>query len=190
MRGLTLHEPYASAIVYGPKRIENRTWGNSRLQGEVLAIHAAKRRWNPTEGELEAIRNLWPEVPVPERMQSGCIIGTARIKEVCRKTNARVRDDPWCTGPVCWVLHMVSSLQVPIYCQGNKGLWELDKDIARQMNQPIAQAVLCGCGEGKLATVLMPSIDRVRYACTDCAGITKPLPGHTRYKWKKDGRQQ
>lgn len=38
VRALTLKQPWASAVVFGPKRIENRTWRGP--VGERIAIHA------------------------------------------------------------------------------------------------------------------------------------------------------
>jgi hypothetical protein len=50
VKALTLHQPWATLIAHGVKRIETRSWSTS-YRG-ALAIHAAKRR-PPT---------LWPKV--------------------------------------------------------------------------------------------------------------------------------
>ena len=43
MLALTIHQPWASAIVLGPKRVENRTWRPpATLVGQRLAVHAGK----------------------------------------------------------------------------------------------------------------------------------------------------
>ena len=44
MRALTLWRPWSDAIVFGPKRIENRTWvPPASMIGRYLAIHAGVR---------------------------------------------------------------------------------------------------------------------------------------------------
>lgn len=54
-RALTLHQPYATAIAYGPKRIETRSWpAPPAAIGQRLLIHAAKRR--PVEGDAWDLR--------------------------------------------------------------------------------------------------------------------------------------
>lgn len=44
MRGLSVKQPWAGAIAYGPKRVENRPWmAPSSIIGETIAIHASSR---------------------------------------------------------------------------------------------------------------------------------------------------
>lgn len=179
MRGLTLWQPYASAIINGPKRIENRKWGTPRLVGVTLAIHAALRRWNPTMMELLQMRKLWPGCPDPERLETGTILGTARIKAVCGPEDEHAKGSPWATGPVCWVLDKVSPLASPVPCKGNRGLWKIPAEIHSQIVKPTPKTGLCQCGE-KQADVMIQSPGGLSFACTDCAGITAPLPGHVR----------
>ena len=43
IKGLSITQPWASAIVLGSKRIENRTWRPPEdMMGEYLALHASK----------------------------------------------------------------------------------------------------------------------------------------------------
>lgn len=70
---LTLIQPWASLIVAGPKRVENRTWRPNPLRpGDYLAIHAGTwhtRRGGPIEGwaaalEIARERGLFAELPL------------------------------------------------------------------------------------------------------------------------------
>lgn len=80
VRVLTVREPWASAIVYGPKAVENRTWATS-YRG-LLAIHAgmstAVLRDEMTMGRVRA---AWPECPDEATLlgRRGFILGLAHL---------------------------------------------------------------------------------------------------------------
>lgn len=58
MRGLTLHQPWATAVAFGLKTIETRSWGVA-YRGE-LAIHAALE-WNgKLRAQAEQFARDWP----------------------------------------------------------------------------------------------------------------------------------
>ena len=74
MKALTLWEPWASAIIHGPKRIENRPWKPwDSVMGQRIAIHAGKRYDADAFG---GIAEVWPEVNQDGR--SG-ILGVATV---------------------------------------------------------------------------------------------------------------
>ncbi len=78
MRALTFYQPWGTAIVSGPKRIENRPWkAPDKLIGQTFLIHAGKTY---DKDGAESIRELWPELP--EDVPQGCIIGAARLVAV------------------------------------------------------------------------------------------------------------
>ena len=57
MKGLSLWQPHAQAIALGLKPYETRHWP-TRYRGP-LAVHAAKRLWNPADSwDQEALRQL------------------------------------------------------------------------------------------------------------------------------------
>ncbi len=97
IKALTICQPWAWAIVAGHKRIENRSWP-TRYRGP-LAIHAGlSRRWLP-EGEAFIRRQgIW----LPPDLEFGAIVGLVDLVD-CLPL-AAVADDPWASGPVCWVL--------------------------------------------------------------------------------------
>lgn len=80
-RALTIWEPWASAIVHGDKRIENRTWRPPRtILDEVIAIHAGKTF------DQEALNELVEAGMIDGLMtdetfeyHAGHIIGVARV---------------------------------------------------------------------------------------------------------------
>ena len=71
MKALTVLQPWAWALIHGPKRIENRSWA-TYYRGP-LVIHAGKsKKWLD-----EGIPALWNEVSL-----SLMILNTAQLSEL------------------------------------------------------------------------------------------------------------
>ena len=90
LRGLTVRQPWASAIVHGPKRIENRDWKPTRKTVPVpgwFAIHAGDvEAWwrramssGASNAMARQIRRLWPAALIAE-FPRGAVIGLARLE--------------------------------------------------------------------------------------------------------------
>lgn len=123
MKALTLWQPWATLIVLGPKRIENRTWLPSTfLIGQRIAIHAGKRCDGHAvlDHEETLVRILGGYKDLP----SGAILGTARLVGTTRHST-----DPWFTGPVGWILDDVRPLSEPLPCKGAQGFWNIPMDV-------------------------------------------------------------
>lgn len=110
---LTLWQPWASAIAYGTKRIENRSWPTDH-RGLVL-IHAG-RTIDPNAKDASLARPFLRR-PFPK----GAIVAVARL-ESCHE------DDGWCTlwsarGSWHWRLSTVVPLARPLPWPGARGLW-------------------------------------------------------------------
>ena len=94
MRGLSLRQPWASAVAHGGKRLENRGprgWthlergiaGLGAIAGQVIAIHASVS--TPTTSDLLGVSNAIGR-PVPADWEiGGSIVATARVVDVMRK---------------------------------------------------------------------------------------------------------
>ena len=66
MKALSIQQPWAWMILYGTKRVENRTWATS-FRGPFL-IHAGLK------ADREATADLAAEIrSVPERFSVGCL---------------------------------------------------------------------------------------------------------------------
>ena len=102
MKALSVLQPWAWAIVHGPKRIENRTWA-TRHRGPLL-IHAGKGRQLLPKRSEPGRQLCLPDgtgVPVDE-LSFGGVIGVVDVVD-CVPV-ADVKDDPFAEGPWCWVL--------------------------------------------------------------------------------------
>lgn len=120
MMALSIRQPWADAIVYHGKDVENRSWP-TRYRGPVL-IHAAKA-WGPEEratlAELIA-RDMMPFTSAP---QLGGIIGRAEIVGCVTAMDSR-----WFHGPYGFVLRNAEPLPF-LPCRGALGFFEPDVEL-------------------------------------------------------------
>lgn len=115
MRALTIRQPWAAAIAFADKRVENRTWPTS-YRGPIL-IHAGKsldRRSGPMVAS--ALRGL--------QLERGAVLAVARIVGCHDSTDEKTPCTPWsATGLFHHVLDEVTALPLPISWPGAQGLW-------------------------------------------------------------------
>jgi hypothetical protein len=122
---LTIHQPWAWAIVHESKRVENREWSPPReVIGEYIAIHAgAVPRTKKAHAEMG---NVAREIgaPTTDRLVFGAVIGVARVVRVL---HAEPRPSSphfaWWVGPIGWELDNVFALDTPLQCRGQRKLW-------------------------------------------------------------------
>lgn len=96
MKTLSIRQPWASLILLGIKRIENRSWpAPSALIGQRLAIHAARK-----PDSLHAL-------PDPATLPRGVLLGTVRLVACVRHDELppELASDPFAeAGGWCWIL--------------------------------------------------------------------------------------
>lgn len=109
MKTLTVKQPWAWAIIHGPKRIENRSWW-TRYRGPLL-IHAAKSR--------ERLGDYGPGEPDPDSLGFQVIVGQVKLLDCVPFAEAVGR--PFAEGPWCWLLGDPQLLP-PIPWKGQQGL--------------------------------------------------------------------
>lgn len=120
MKAITVCQPYASAIIHGPKRIENRNqpW---KFRGRLL-IHAGKSRkfmGTLNAGELEQ----WHDYD-EGKLIFGALIGSVEVYD-CVELRRAARDDVWACGPFCLLLRAPLAFREPIPYRGALGLFEV-----------------------------------------------------------------
>ncbi len=147
IRGLTVRQPWASAIISGAKDVENRTWtppgyglADPGQENDVipdsltwLAIQSGKQMYkfdNPGL-DLHALREVWPGLPQePNAMPRGVILGLARLDRVMAWSDHRLDGNEYVSGPICWCFGVAFDLQkydmnyIPY--KGAQGLWRVD----------------------------------------------------------------
>lgn len=139
MRALTLFQPFATAIAYGLKRTETRSW-STKYRGE-LAIHAAARvpPWAVHVAEEPGIRDAfkryaggWPEFP------RSVVVALADVDTVDGVEVLRAGLDPldfalgdYSDNRFGWTLSNVRRLVVPVTVSGALGIWKVPDAITR-----------------------------------------------------------
>lgn len=152
MMALTLHRPWAWAVVHADKRVENRTWRPPpSIIGQRIAIHAGKK-WDEDAARL--VGNVCGLDGLPPESRDEGIVGTARVVgvvEVNRSGPARmaltagewnlwpVVNRIWFSGPIGWLLNDVRALPMPIPVRGRQGLWSVPPPIDTRLDAMCAE---------------------------------------------------
>lgn len=144
MKALTIRQPWAWAILWAGKDVENRTWLPSPKQlepGERFAIHAglqpdddwdeaihriAEARGAPNEAAYSLGDLLAFPLPRWKDLPRGAIVGTAVLAAL---DEVKPRS-PW--GDDCdhwWNLKYVRPIQPPLPCRGGQRLWTVPRKI-------------------------------------------------------------
>lgn len=126
---LTLHQPWATLVMAGAKRVENRTWAPVQLTAPVptplwVAIHAGVR---VDRDALLEVGHAHPALQplLSGQLPRGVILGIVRVERASWLADVR---DPWATGPRCWMIDRVLRLEEPIPARGRQGLWHAPDD--------------------------------------------------------------
>lgn len=141
MRALTLWQPWAHAICYHGKRIENRPCRppNHRM-GRTFAIHAGLR-WDPQFGEVAELEDF-PRGYMGTVARRDCVFGAVVATAFLYAASNRedelryyCGDDQvekwWCPGQYGLVLKRVRRVTTPIPVRGAQGFWRLPPLVAQ-----------------------------------------------------------
>lgn len=118
MRCLAVQQPLAWAICAGFKRIENRTW-QTPYRGQVAIVASGK--------QTEAKRALdeFTGGRLPEgTITYSAILGTATLSDIV-PLSEEVENDPFASGPYCWMLREPKLFQTPIPTKPKLRLYNL-----------------------------------------------------------------
>lgn len=115
---LSIKQPWADAIIYCGKDIENRTW-NTKLRGRFL-VHASKQVDKEAPDWVWAmVRHFSPDVPM-----LGGVIGSVELVDVVDDS-----DSKWFQGPKGFVLKDPKPIKF-IPMKGNLNFFEVIYDHA------------------------------------------------------------
>ncbi len=126
MKALTICQPYAAAIIHGPKRVENRP-NRWKFRGRLL-IHAGKS--TKFMGYMsDAERASWPEFD-ERKLVFGSIVGSVEVYDsvdVNELFNTPI--DPWAHGPYCLLLRNPFAFSQPMPQVGALGLFTVQDEL-------------------------------------------------------------
>lgn len=168
MKALTLWQPWAWAMAFAGKPVENRTWAPPHaLLGQRIAIHAGKTMDEEAlcdiADEFGVMPTDWqPPSLVYERqgvkrvgqLARGAVVAVGTLAGyVCDDGNGRVmanhlgadvlraaRASPWYQGPIGWIVVERIALPTPVSCRGAQGLWTLPPDVEAAVMRQIGEA--------------------------------------------------
>jgi hypothetical protein len=124
VKALSIKQPWAWAILYAGKEIENRSW-RTQYRGP-LVIHAGAQP-HPDATMPRGVRKY-----TPDEIHYGAILGVVDLVDVVEESRSR-----WFGGPYGWVLTNPRRLQHPIPCKGRLGLWPLASSQLRALRRQI-----------------------------------------------------
>jgi hypothetical protein len=126
MRALSICQPWAWAIVHGYKTVENRTWRPD--YAGPLVIHASR------SGRYLARPDLWehllPSLPPPADLPRGALVGVVTMTG-CWPLEAVAADDPFATGPWCFLLADARPLAAARPWRGQLGFFDVPDRVIR-----------------------------------------------------------
>ena len=145
---LTLHQPLASFMVYGLKRVEGRGW-TSAVRG-TLWIHAAAKE--PSPEEIEQGEAFYREVhrldgdgsplQLPKHYPVSCLVGNVEVVDVVEADTflawdslpdgARLEGEANGAG-YYFLCEKQQRLVMPIEMKGQHKLWRLPKKVASEV---------------------------------------------------------
>lgn len=131
MKALTLHQPFASLVAHGAKRVETRGW-STHYRGP-LAIHAGLRL--DREARVHVLGILRRHGHESEAdLPRGAVVAIAELVDVvemipcviANQTELERELGDWRVGRFAWVLRGVRAIE-PVPARGAQGLWTLDE---------------------------------------------------------------
>lgn len=146
VRALTVRQPFASAIIFGGKDVENRGWG-TRYRGRLL-IHAGMGvDWKASAMAWTAA-GLTPPPPAGRFDRSawlaslplGRIIGTVILASCHHESTEqpRLSCSPWgMPDQYHWDLIRARPLPEPVPCKGALSLWRLPENVEKAVREQL-----------------------------------------------------
>ncbi|MGW5816474.1 hypothetical protein [Streptomyces noursei] len=131
IRGISIRQPWATAIVAGAKTVENRPkpWS---WRGWLL-LHAGLQT-DRTALRLPLVARTIRDRDLP----TGALIGVARLTDCHQDPDGSPPCTPW-SEPGRWHLELadVQELPVPIPARGQLGPWKPAEDLVAQVRQQL-----------------------------------------------------
>jgi hypothetical protein len=123
---VTIHQPFAQAIMCGLRTVENRSWPLTLdpSRGRWLFMHVSGREKPGAEHNeaLEALKGTWPNMPNLALLPRSAILGWFHVAGVAKPQELPY--DQNALGPLCWVIDRVRILASPLMnVKGAQGLW-------------------------------------------------------------------
>jgi len=127
-KALSLREPWASLIAYGPKRIETRSW-RTNYRGP-LYIHASLGRIDQSDPHIRELLELLPGwepaygLVLCKCLLTDCLPMDGAFLSALSDPVERLCGE-YAPGRFAWMIQDVQPLDMPFPAKGRLGLWNL-----------------------------------------------------------------
>ena len=117
-KAITIHQPYASAIMQLGKDVENRSWTTS-YRGK-LYIHAGKAR--PKSEHNLFVSQINGRLPKGFlNFDLGAVLGYCTLSDIVKDSSSK-----WAVlGQYHWLLTDVVKFETPVHFKGRQKLWDI-----------------------------------------------------------------
>lgn len=139
MKALSIRQPWAWAILYAGKDVENRSWKpwnpDRKFRGQFI-IHAGigmtQMEYSDFQATMHDVSAVTPflrhqHIPPFDDLPRGGFVGIARVIDVVADSAS-----PWFCGPIALRLADAKPLQRFIPFKGQLGFFDVPEDIARE----------------------------------------------------------
>ncbi|GHD52215.1 hypothetical protein [Streptomyces galbus] len=133
IRGISIRQPYAAAILAGAKTVENRP---ARWRTGWVLLHTSKTIDRP------ALRMPLVARAIHGReLVTGAVVGIARITDSHQDPEGAPPCSPWAHPGDVWhlVLADVQELPLPVPARGQFGPWQPEPDLLDRVFQQLPQ---------------------------------------------------
>lgn len=134
MKAVSIHQPWAWAILHAGKDIENRSWPTS-CRGPLL-IHASKSKVSYDRESAGWRATYGCELPPWEELATGAILGVVDLVDCVPLEQAG--GSIWAQGEWCWMLANSRPFARPIPFKGLQRIFNVAEtdDLLQQAKQP------------------------------------------------------
>ncbi|XP_047437437.1 activating signal cointegrator 1 [Mugil cephalus] len=127
---LSMHQPWASLLVKGIKRVEGRTWYSSH-RGRLWIAAAAKKPTPQEIAEVEAMyRHIYKREPrFPKEYPTGCLLGCVNMTDCLSQEQFREQFPGTCeesSSPFVFICTNPQELLVKFPMKGKHKIWKLE----------------------------------------------------------------
>nr|XP_006629131.2 PREDICTED: activating signal cointegrator 1 [Lepisosteus oculatus] len=127
---LSMHQPWASLLIRGIKRVEGRTWYTSH-RGRLWIAAAAKRPTPQETAQVEAMyRKLYRTAPdIPREYPTGCLLGCVNVTDCLSQEQYQKQFPDTCEesgSPFVFICSNPQELLVKFPMKGKHKIWKLD----------------------------------------------------------------
>lgn len=127
---LSMHQPWASLLVRGIKRVEGRTWYTSHC-GRLWIAAAAKKPTPQEVAEVEAMyRHIYNKEPkFPKDYPTGCLLGCVNMTDCLSQEQFRQQFPDTCeesASPFVFICTNPQELLVKFPMKGRHKIWKLE----------------------------------------------------------------